>query len=251
MRDLGWLLPAAILALTLSGATGAHADSAAAACPDDSRRFDYSGLVLCWPNKDETIDISLYEALGLTISEKWIGGGPVSGHAFDIASEGNKKWPSQGTSVDVDFVPFAHWKARLDGNNQLTDILTRILLRQIDFATVGSFTIRTEDEGTLAFARIGDDVFAASRQVPFFESPRGRFEYRARISGNSVDYVMRCLVKEDPSWWPLACRAIWLTDRYAMVGTIASDRVDTAMTVYEKMRQKVLKYLIKPKLTLP
>jgi len=250
MRYPGRLLFIAVLVLTVSGAIGARAGSTTT-CPVDARRFDYSGLVLCWPSKDETIDISLYESLGLTVSEKWIGSAPVSGQAFDIASEGNRKWPPEGTSVNVDFVPFGHWKASLGGSSQLTDILGRILLQQVDFTTVDSFTVRTEDDGTLAFTRISDDVFGASRQVPFFESPRGRLEYRARISGDFVDYVMRCLVEEEPRWWPVGCRAIWLTDRYVMVGTMTSDKVDAAMMVYAQMRQKILSHLIKPKLTVP
>jgi hypothetical protein len=248
MRYLGLLL-VALLGLAAAGSTGTHADSAST-CPPDSRRFDYSGLVLCWPNKDETVDISLYESLGLAISEIWIGNSPASDEAFNVASQRNKVWPSGGTQISIDFVPFGHWKASLGGSSQLEEILVHILLQQTDFETVDGFTVRTEDEGTLAFTRIGDDVFAASRETSLFATPKGRFEYRARFSGGVVDYVMRCLVEQEPGWWPLACRAIWLTDRYAMVGTVGSNNVDAAMMVYEKMREKILSHLIRPKLTL-
>jgi hypothetical protein len=124
------------------------------------------------------------------------------------------------------------------------------LLQQTDFETVDSFTVRTEDEGTLAFDRIGDDVFAASKRLSWFATRRGRIEYRARFSGNYVDYVMRCLVEQDPSWFPVGCWAIWLTDRHAMVGTMTTNTVDNAMMVYEKMRQKILRYLVEPKIKL-
>jgi hypothetical protein len=250
MRYLSSLLVVAVSALTVSCATGAYADSAVA-CPADSRRFDYSGLLLCWPTKDETVEITLYESLGLTVSEKWIGNEPVRGHSFDAASQRNKIWPSGGTMVNVDFVPIGHWKASVGGSSQLVDLLGRILLQPANLETVGSFTVATENEGTLVFTRIGGGVFAASRPIPWFQTPRGKFEYRARISGHVADYVMRCLVKQDPGWAPIACRTIWLTDQYAMVGTMTSDTVDAAMMVYEKMRQEILGYLIKPKLTLP
>jgi hypothetical protein len=112
MRYLGLLPLVALLALTAISAAHTDAD-AADVCPGDSRRFDYSGLVLCWPSTDEMVDISLYESLGLTISESWIGSSLVSGLTFGVASQRNKIWPSGGTLVNIDLVPFGHWKASL------------------------------------------------------------------------------------------------------------------------------------------
>ncbi|HEV8392434.1 MAG TPA: hypothetical protein VGQ35_21445 [Dongiaceae bacterium] len=236
------------------GIANARADAEAVTCSAGTERLEFAAvgkqpkfepLVLCWGGKDDAIEVSVNPFLGIEITGHWMGSRLVSGREFF----GPKNhWPEDGSSVDIYVsTPERHV---IIFDDSLASNVTSINSALKTIGDQASFGVSLEESPasqSLTFERSGDDIFAASRRVPPGRTPKGVLEYRVRTSGGQVDYMMRCLVEDEPADWArIGCRIGWLSDRYTVQAIALGQDIGAIMESFEALRGQIDLNLVAP-----
>lgn len=216
-------------------------------CPADTKRLEYSDIVLCWPNAEDAVEFK-FESPGMLLgSQYWVGRRPASSAEIAARARDKKGLP---TLAMLQLVPRDHPIVGTDYRASLAAQIKKALDSRGNETevTVAVFVSNSVGERELRFHETERHLLTAA--IPITDGAVA-WELEAWASlkdDGTIDYVMTCSVPKGmrscSSYFPLA-------HLLATINVNFAEDADQARHIIELMRAQLRAYVVSPKLNAP